>query len=248
MANAFVVLNAGSTSVKFAAYTGDDPHSLALVCRGQLDGIGSQPSFAAKNTKGEVIATRTWNKERPLDREEALKFVIAWLERHEAGLKIVAVGHRVVQGGVAHERPTLVDQKVLGELEKLIPIVPLHQPFDLDAIRTLAKAYPRLPQVAVFDTSFHRTMPEVAQRYALPAAVLGNEIRHWGYHGTSYDYISRVLPRYAPKARRVILAHLGGGAPLCAMFDGRTMDTSHGFNPPDHFPTPTPRPRTYPHT
>jgi acetate kinase len=239
MANAFVVLNAGSTSVKFAAYTGDDPHSLDLVCRGQLDGIGSQPSFAAKNSKGEVIATRTWNKERPLDREEALKFVIAWLERHEAGLKIVAVGHRVVQGGVAHERPTLVDQKVLGELEKLIPIVPLHQPFELDAIRTLAKAYPRLPQVAVFDTSFHRTMPQSAQRYALPAAMLGDEIRHWGYHGISYDYISRALPRYAPKARRVIAAHLGGGASMCAMLDGRSVDTSMGFSAIDGLPMAT---------
>ena len=172
MANAFVVLNAGSTSVKFAAYTGDDPHSLDLVCRGQLDGIGSQPSFAAKNSKGEVIDTRTWNEKRTLGREEALKFVISWLERHEAGLKIVAVGHRVVQGGVAYDQPTLVDEKVLRELEKLIPIVPLHQPFELDAIRTLAKAYPKLRQVAVFDTSFHRTMPVVAQRYALPAAMV----------------------------------------------------------------------------
>jgi acetate kinase len=239
MANAFVVLNAGSTSVKFAAYTGDDPHSLDLVCRGQLDGIGSQPSFAAKNSKGEVIATRTWNKERPLDREEALKFVIAWLERHEAGLKIAAVGHRVVQGGVAHERPTLVDQKVLGELEKLIPIVPLHQPFELDAIRTLANAYPSLPQVAVFDTSYHRTMPQIAQRYALPAAVLGDEIRHWGYHGISYDYISRALPRYAPKTRRVIAAHLGGGASMCAMLDGRSVDTSMGFSAIDGLPMAT---------
>jgi acetate kinase len=239
MANAFVVLNAGSTSVKFAAYTGDDPHALDLICRGQLDGIGSQPSFAAKNSKGKVIETRTWNGERPLDREEALEFVIAWLERHEAGLKIVAVGHRVVQGGVAHEQPTLVDEKVLRELEKLIPIVPLHQPFELDAIRTLAKAYPTLPQVAVFDTSFHRTMPEIAQRYALPAAVFGDEIRHWGYHGISYDYISRSLPRYVPKARRVIAAHLGGGASMCAMLDGRSVDTSMGFSAVDGLPMAT---------
>jgi acetate kinase len=239
MANAFVVLNAGSTSVKFAAYTGDDPHALDLICRGQLDGIGSQPSFAAKNSKGKVIETRTWNGERPLDREEALEFVIAWLERHEAGLKIVAVGHRVVQGGVAHEQPTLVDEKVLRELERLIPIVPLHQPFELDAIRTLAKAYPTLPQVAVFDTSFHRTMPEIAQRYALPAAVFGDEIRHWGYHGISYDYISRSLPRYVPKARRVIAAHLGGGASMCAMLDGRSVDTSMGFSAVDGLPMAT---------
>ena len=239
MANAFVVLNAGSTSVKFAAYTGDGEDSLDLVCRGQLDGIGSQPSFAAKNAKGELIDTRTWDKQQLLDREGALKFVITWLERHEAGLKIVAVGHRVVLGGVAHERPALVDEKVLGELEKLVPIVPLHQPFELDAIRALAKAYPTLRQVAVFDTSFHRTMPAVAQRYALPAAVLGDEIRHWGYHGISYDYISRALPRYAPKARRVIAAHLGGGASMCAMLDGRSVDTSMGFSAIDGLPMAT---------
>jgi acetate kinase len=239
MANAFVVINAGSTSVKFAAYTGDDVDSLDLFCRGQLDGIGSQPSFAAKSAKGEIIDTQTWDKERSLDREDALKFVITWLERHEAGLKIVAVGHRVVLGGIAHERPALVDEKVLGELEKLVPIMPLHQPFELDAIRALAKAYPRLRQVAVFDTSFHRTMPEIAQRYALPAAVLGNEIRHWGYHGISYDYISRALPRYAPKARRVIAPHLGGGASMCAMLDGRSVDTSMGFSAIDGLPMAT---------
>ena len=239
MANAFVVLNTGSTSVKFAAYTGDDADSLDLICRGQLDGIGSQPSFSAKNAKGEIVDTRSWDKDRLLDREGALKFVISWLERHQVGLKVVAVGHRIVLGGAAYERPTLVDEKVLGELEKLAPIVPSHQPFELDAIRVVAKAYPRLPQVAVFDTSFHRTMPQVAQRYALPAAVLGNEIRHWGYHGTSYDYISRVLPHYAPKARRVIAAHLGGGASMCAMLDGRSMDTSMGFSATDGLPMAT---------
>ena len=132
MANAFVVINTGSTSVKFAAYTGDDADSLDLVCRGQLDGIGSQPSFAAKNAKGERIDAQTWDKER-LDREGALKFVLTWLERHEAGLEVVAVGHRVVLGGAAHERPTLVDEKVLAELEQLVPIVPSHQPFELEA-------------------------------------------------------------------------------------------------------------------
>jgi len=239
MVNAFVVLNAGSTSVKFAAYTGDDPHSLDLFCRGQLDGIGSQPSFAAKDSKGKVIETRTWTKEPLLDREEALKFVIAWLQRHDAGVKVVAVGHRVVQGGVAHDQPTLVDEKVLRELEKLIPIVPSHQPFELDAIRALAKAYPRLPQAAVFDTSFHRTMPQIAQRYALPPALLGEEIRHWGYHGISYDYISRALPRYAPTARRVVAAHLGGGASMCAMLDGKSVDTSMGFSAIDGLPMAT---------
>jgi len=239
MANVFVVLNSGSTSVKFAAYTGDDAEALDLVCRGQLDGIGSQPSFAAKNAKGELIDTQTWGKERILDRDAALQFVITWLQDHDAGLKVVAVGHRVVQGGVVHHQPTLVGEKVLRELEKLIPIVPSHQPYELDAIRTLARAYPRLPQVAVFDTSFHRSMPEIAQRYALPAAVLGEEIRHWGYHGISYDYISRALPRYSPTARRVVAAHLGGGASMCAMLDGKSVDTSMGFSAIDGLPMAT---------
>jgi acetate kinase len=239
MANAFVVINAGSTSVKFAAYTANNTDSLTLACNGQLDGIDSQPRFAAKNAKGEPIDAKTWNNGRRFDREDALKFVITWLERHEAGLKVVAVGHRVVQGGVAHERPTLVDNKVLEELEKLVPIVPSHQPFELETIRALAKAYPALRQVAVFDTSFHRTMPPVAQRYALPEAVLGDEIRHWGYHGISYDYISRTLPRYVPKARRVIVAHLGGGASMCAMLDGKSVDTSMGFSAIDGLPMAT---------
>jgi acetate kinase len=239
MSNVFVVLNTGSTSVKFAAYTGDDAEALDLVCRGQLDGIGSQPSFVAKTAKGELIDTQTWGKERSLDRDAALKFVITWLQDHDAGLKVVAVGHRVVQGGVAHHQPTLVEEKVLRDLEKLIPIVPSHQPYELDAIRTLAKAYPSLPQVAVFDTSFHRTMPEIAQRYALPAAMLGEEIRHWGYHGISYDYISRALPRYAPTARRVVAAHLGGGASMCAMLDGKSVDTSMGFSAIDGLPMAT---------
>jgi acetate kinase len=239
MANAIVVINAGSTSVKFAAYTGDDPDSLDPVCRGQLDGIGSQPKFVAKNAKGELVDTRTWDKELPPGREEALKFVLTWLEHHESGLKIVAVGHRVVLGGLAYEKPVVVDETVIRGLEKLVPIVPSHQPFELEAIRVIAKAYPTLKQVAVFDTSFHRTMPEVAQRYALPEAILGEEIRHWGYHGISYDYISRALPRYAPRARRVIAAHLGGGASMCAMLDGRSVDTSMGFSAIDGLPMAT---------
>jgi acetate kinase len=239
MANAIVVINAGSTSVKFSTYRGDGAESFDLICHGQLDGIESQPKFVAKNANGGLIDTQTWDKKRPLDREDALKFVITWLERHGPGLKIVAVGHRVVLGGVAHERPALVDAKVLGELEQLVPIVPSHQPFELEAIRVLAKAYPGLPQVAVFDTSFHRTMPEIAQRYALPPEVLGNEIRHWGYHGTSYEYISGALRRYAPAARRVVAAHLGGGASMCAILDGKSVDTSMGFSATDGLPMAT---------
>ena len=238
MANGIIVLNSGSTSVKFAAFRGDRPESLSLICRGQVDGIGSMPRFSAHNANGGVTDTHAWDESQPLDREKALGFVISWLESHEKDLTIAGVGHRVVQGG-PYDKPVLVNETVLKELRKLEVITPSHQPFELEGIRTLAKAHPQLRQVAVFDTSFHRTMPAVAQRYALPKAVLGDEIRHWGYHGISYDYISRVLPRHAPNARRVIAAHLGGGASMCAMLDGRSMDTSMGFSAIDGLPMAT---------
>jgi acetate kinase len=238
MANGIIVINSGSTSVKFAAFRGDRADSLDLICRGQVDGIGSMPRFLAKNANGEVMDTHAWDEARSLDREKALGFVITWLESREKDLKIVGVGHRVVQGG-PYNKPVLVDEAVLQELRKLEAITPSHQPFELEGIRTLAKAHPKLRQVAVFDTSFHRTMPAVAQRYSLPKAVLGDQIRHWGYHGISYDYISRVLPRHAPNARRVIAAHLGGGASMCAMLNGRSMDTSMGFSAIDGLPMAT---------
>jgi len=238
VANGIIVINSGSTSVKFAAFRGDRADSLDLICRGQVDGIGSMPRFSAKNANSEVMDTHAWDEARSLDREKALGFVIRWLESREKDLKIVGVGHRVVQGG-PYNKPVLVDEAVLQELRRLEAITPSHQPFELEGIRTLAKAHPRLRQVAVFDTSFHRTMPAVAQRYALPKAVLGDQIRHWGYHGISYDYISRVLPRHAPNARRVIAAHLGGGASMCAMLNGKSMDTSMGFSAIDGLPMAT---------
>jgi acetate kinase len=238
MANGIIALNSGSTSIKFTAFRGDRADSLDLICHGEVDGIGSMPRFSAKNANSEVIDTHAWDEARSLDREEALRFVITWLESHEKDLEVVGVGHRVVQGG-PYDKPVLVDGAVLQELQKLEVIVPSHQPFELEGIRSVAKTHPRLRQVAVFDTSFHRTMPAVAQRYALPKAVLGDHIRHWGYHGISYDYISRVLPRHAPNARRVIAAHLGGGASMCAMLNGRSMDTSMGFSALDGLPMAT---------
>jgi acetate kinase len=239
MAEGILVINAGSTSVKFAAYRSSGAGSPDLVCRGQVEGIGSQPSFVVKDSNGKPVGTHDWEKMYPLDPEDALKFVISWIETHQTDLKIAAVGHRVVHGGLAYDGPVLVDEKVISELEKLEAVEPSHQPFEVDAIRAVARAHPKLRQVAVFDTSFHRTMPPLAQRYALPAAFARDEIRHWGFHGISYDYISRALPRYAPTARRVIVAHLGGGASMCAMLDGKSMDTSMGFSAIEGLPMST---------
>jgi acetate kinase len=185
MAAGIVVINAGSTSVKFAAYRCSGASSLDLACRGQVEGIGSQPSFVVKNSTGQPVDARDWEKPYPLDPEGALKFVITWLETHERDLEIAAVGHRVLHGGLAYSKPVLVDETVISELEKLETVEPSHQPFEVDAIRAIARAHPKLRQVAVFDTSFHRTMPPVAQRYALPAEIAGDWIRHWGFHGIS---------------------------------------------------------------
>jgi acetate kinase len=143
MANGIIVINSGSTSVKFAAFRGDRADSLDLICRGQVDGIGSMPRFSAKNANSEVMDTHAWDEARSLDREKALGFVIRWLESREKDLKTVGVGHRVVQGG-PYNKPVLVDEAVLQELRKLEAITPSHQPFELEGIRTLAKAHPRL--------------------------------------------------------------------------------------------------------
>ncbi len=239
MAKGILVINAGSTSVKFGAYSCSAAKSLDLVCSGQVEGIGSQPSFVAKNPAGKPIDAHDWDEAHPLDQEGAVKFIVAWLGTNQTDLKIAAVGHRVLQGGPAYPGPVLVDEKVISELEKLEEIEPSHQSFEVDAIRAFAKANPKLPQVAAFDTAFHRTMPAVAQRYALPETVAGNVIRRWGFHGISYRYISRALPRYAPTARRVIVAHLGGGASMCAMLDGKSMDTTMGFGALDGLPMAT---------
>jgi acetate kinase len=239
MAQGIVVINAGSTSVKFAAYICHGTDGPTLVCRGQVDGIGSQPSFVVKNASGNQLNTRNWERADALDPEDAINFVITWLENHHTGLEIVAVGHRVVHGGVNYDKPVLVDQGVLAELGKLKVVEPSHQPYEVDAIRAVAKAHPKLPQVAVFDTSFHRTMPAVCQRYALPAELAGDLIRHWGFHGTSYDYVSGALSHHAPEARRVIVAHLGGGASMCAILDGKSIDTSMGFSAIEGLPMST---------
>ena len=239
MAKGILVINAGSTSVKFGAYGCGADKSLDLVCCGQVEGIGSTPSFVAKNPAGKPVDAHDWEEAHPLDQEGAVKFIVGWLETHQKDLEIAAVGHRVLQGGPAYPEPVLVDAKVISELEKLEEIEPSHQSFEVDAIRAFAKANPKLQQVAAFDTAFHRTMPAVAQRYALPEAVAGNLIRRWGFHGISYRYISRALPRYAPAARRVIVAHLGGGASMCAILDGKSMDTTMGFGALDGLPMAT---------
>ena len=229
MSEAIVVVNAGSTSVKFGAYAVDGSKALPLLCRGQIDSMENSPHFVVTNAAGKPLGAHEWGKDRAIDHKAALHFVITWLEANLGDSKIIAAGHRIVLGGIRFEAPVRIDADVLAYLNSLVVMEPSHQPYNVLGARAFAEAFPGLAQIACFDTSFHRTMPDVAQIYALPQDVREAGVRHWGYHGISYDYISRQVPKFAPQARRVIAAHLGGGASMCAMLDGRSIDTTMGF-------------------
>lgn len=229
MSEAIIVFNAGSTSLKFGAYAVDAAGSLPLLCRGRIDSMQGDPHFVVSAATGRSLAAHEWGEGHAIDHKAALHFVITWLEANLAGAKVVAAGHRVVLGGARFEAPVRIDADVLAYLDTLVMMEPSHQPFNVAGARAFATAFPGLPQVACFDSSFHRTMPEVAQTYALPKDVRDAGLRHWGYHGISYDYISRQVPKFAPAARRVIAAHLGGGASMCALLDGNSVETTMGF-------------------
>jgi acetate kinase len=229
MSEAIVVFNAGSTSLKFGAYGVGAAGPPPLLCRGRIDSLHDNPHFVVKDAAGKPLNAHDWGDGHAIDHRTALHFVITWLEANLDGVKVVAAGHRILLGGTLFEAPALINSKVLDYLGSLVAMEPSHQPFNVAGARAFADAFPGLPQVACFDTSFHRTMPTVAQTYALPKDVRDAGVRHWGYHGISYEYISREVPKFAPSARRVIAAHLGGGASLCAMLDGKSVDTTMGF-------------------
>jgi acetate kinase len=229
MSEAVVVFNAGSTSLRFAAYGMDAGGASPLLRRGRIDSLQSAPRFVAADGAGAPLDAHEWGDGRGIDHKAAMQFVIAWLQRHLGETQVAAAGHRVLIGGARFEAPVRIDVDALDYLDSLAAMEPSHQPFNVQGARDVAEAFPGLPQVACFDTSFHQTMPGAAKTYALPKDVRDADVRHWGYHGISYDYISRRLPEFAPAARRVIVAHLGGGASLCAMLDGRSVDTTMGF-------------------
>jgi acetate kinase len=232
-----MVINAGSSSIKFALFQIPAAAEPELRCKGQMEGLGSDPSFKVRNASGLVVAEHDeWPRGSNLDHGGAMAFILDWLAGFEGGLAPAAAGHRVVHGGLAYDRPVPVDDRVLENLEALSPLAPLHQPHNLAAIRAMAEAAPRLPQVACFDTAFHRTQPPVAQIFALPRALTERGIRRYGFHGLSYEYIARRLPDVVPGARRVVVAHLGSGASMCAIRDGVSIESTMGFTAVDGLP------------
>ncbi len=230
MADAVLTLNAGSSSIKFSLFELDRPDHLRLVAKGEIEGIGSAPHFFARNSADLVLADQRW-PDPDQNFQSLLETVIDWAETHLGADTLVAVGHRVVHGGPDHDRPERVTPDLLAALDRLTPLAPLHEPHNLAPIRAIAAARPNLAQVACFDTAFHHTMPVVATRFALPREYEAEGVRRYGFHGLSYEYIARQLRDVAPDLAngRVIAAHLGNGASLCAMKRGRSIDTTMGL-------------------
>ena len=226
------VLNAGSSSIKFALY--DQGLAGALLFRGQVERIGQAPRLEAKDAAGKVVAERNW-PEGKLDHEAATTEIIAFGRELLHGRPVVAFGHRVVHGGTEFSAPALIDDKVLAKLAELVPLAPLHQPHNLAPIRAIARVAPHLPQVACFDTAFHRSQPALAQVFALPREITAAGVRRYGFHGLSYDYIVAHLKETEPELAhaRLVIAHLGNGASLCAVRDGRSVASTMGFTAVD---------------
>ena len=231
MPEAILTLNAGSSSIKFALYE-CPAGARRLVSRGAIEGIGAAPTFTALAPDGTVLEDQHWATGTHLDHEDLLEPLLTWVTSHLGEENLVAVGHRIVHGGSDFHSPTRIDDTVLAALEKLVPLAPLHQPHNIAAVKAIGSLRPGLPQVACFDTTFHHDMPAVATRLALPRKYAEEGVRRYGFHGLSYEYLIARLRELSPGLAdgRVIAAHLGNGASLCAMRNGRSIDTTMGFS------------------
>ncbi len=232
MSGCIAVINAGSSSVKFALYDADVDANLRF--RGQVEGIGVAPHLKISNGDGVVVTERSWPADgfdHDVATRELLKIGRALLE----GAPVAGIGHRVVHGGMQYAAPVRLDRTILASLSKLIPLAPLHQPHNLAPIRTIMDVAPHIPQVACFDTAFHRSQAQVVQSFALPRYLTEAGVRRYGFHGLSYEYLAGQLRAAWPElaAARVIIAHLGNGASLCAVNAGRSVASTMGFTAVD---------------
>jgi len=232
-----LVVNAGSSSVKFQVFSVEGEGKLRRLIKGQMDGIGSRPRLRASGADSDTMADRAYPIEAVPDVPAAMGIAGGWL-RDELRISPMAVGHRVVHGGPDYDRPVQIDHGVVARLERFVALAPLHQPHNLAPIRSLLANFPGLPQVACFDTAFHRTHDAVADYYAIPHQLHAEGVRRYGFHGLSYEYVAKTLPQVAPEIAkgRVIVAHLGSGASMCALKGGRSIESTMGFTALDGLP------------
>jgi len=238
MADTILVVNAGSSSIKFSLYEIDGERTLRPALKGQIDGIGTRARLRVQDARDGALTDQKYSSDDVPDISAAMTAVGGWLRTHLSGGVPVAIGHRIAHGGPEYAAPVMVDEVVLAALERLVPLAPLHQPYNIAPIRSIRARFPGTPQVACFDTAFHRGHPEVADRYALPDALYKEGVRRYGFHGLSYEYIARTLPRVAPEIAQgaVVVAHLGSGASMCAIRAGRSVDSTMGFTALDGLP------------
>ena len=231
MTDFVIVLNAGSSSLKFSIYRPPESDDWRVESRGQVEGIGTSPRFSVKDESERPVVDEGLDRSDVRDARSALDAVAKWLRTTYGGARVLGVGHRVVHGGARLSGPTLITPEVIAELRKLVPLAPLHQPHNLAAVDAVSERLPGVPQVACFDTSFHRGQPDVAELIPLPRDIRNGGVQRYGFHGLSYEYIASVLPAVAPDIAhgRVIVAHLGSGASLCAMRNLKSIDSTLGF-------------------
>jgi acetate kinase len=230
MSGSILTLNTGSSSFKFALF--DPGNGLLETLRGEIESLDHGPHFRAFEPSGKLLAEKSWPAGSKPAFSETLDMLLDFAESHLGSGALAAVGHRIVHGGADHIAPALVTPELLGSLQALTPLDPLHMPHNLAPIRAIAAARPQLMQVACFDTAFHHTLPPVAREFALPLAVTQAGVRRYGFHGLSYEYISGCLKAQLPRLAggRVIVAHLGSGASMCALQNGISIATTTGFS------------------
>jgi acetate kinase len=231
-AGLLLVVNAGSSSIKFSVYSADfdDQGQPVAMGNGSLEKHGDHYRLSFREASNDTDVEQRWPQFEESISDETLGKLIQWIEQH-TGERLFAAGHRIVHGGTRTHVAALIDSSVMGEMEALIPIAPLHQAACLAPVRFLAREHPHLPQVACFDTAFHHSLGRLETLYGLPRGLSEEGIRRYGFHGLSYEYIASVLPAYDRRAAagRTIVAHLGNGASLCALRAGRSCATSMGF-------------------
>ena len=230
MDSVILTLNAGSSSLKFAAFAQVKGAELNPLASGEIEGIGATAEGSVTTAAGEKSVLR-FDGSDSVDHVAAMGAILGWLKQAGYDSSVAAVGHRIVHGGADYSEPVLIDKATLAKLRALIPLAPLHQPHNIAGVEAAMRSFPSTPQVACFDTAFHRAHPFIHDTYALPRSYYDEGVRRYGFHGLSYEFIVRKLRKIAPEAARkdVIIAHLGNGASMCAVRDGRAVATTMGF-------------------
>ena len=242
MPDTILVINAGSSSIKFAVfYVTENSDSLRMLYRGEIAGIGNQPHFIVHDSTDSMLEIEerfVADINKMHSHENAFSVLFDWINLHLKESSVIAVGHRIVHGGKKYLAPEIVSKEVLHNLKEYIPLAPLHQPYQVAAIELLIQQQPEIPQITCFDTAFHQSQPYIAQQFALPRKFSQQGVLKYGFHGLSYEYIANILPEYLGDLAegRVVVAHLGQGASLCAIRARKSVATTMTFSPLDGLP------------